>query len=121
MLGGTGRSAVRGRSGVGGRLMMSGITCCMTAGVRGIAIVPFAVVAGMKDLRGFVAGSWSFPVCEEIHYRIVEDYCIGEGVAADVVAAARLPSEEFDVGDENAMPVVSAGNKEAVAVGHVYH
>ena len=101
--------------------MMIGITCCMTtAGARGIAIVPFAVVAGMKDLRGFVAGSWSFPVGEETHYRIVEDYCIGEeGVAADVVAAAIVPSEEFDVGDDYAMPV-SAG-KEAVAVGHVYH
>ena len=46
------------------------------------------------------------------------DECIGEWVAADV-AAARLPLEKLDVGDEYAMPV-SAG-EEAVAVGHLYH
>ena len=46
------------------------------------------------------------------------DECIGEWVAADV-AAARLPLEKLDVGDEYAI-LVSAG-KEAVAVGHVYH
>jgi hypothetical protein len=45
---GTGRSAaVRGRGGVGGGSVMSGITCCKTADARGIAIVPFAVVAGV--------------------------------------------------------------------------
>ena len=50
-----------------------------------------------KDLGDFVAGGWSFPVGEDIHYRVV-DNCIGEGVAADV-ASARVPLEKLDVGD----------------------
>ena len=74
---------------------MSGIACCMTADARGAIR---GRCGGDKDLRDFVAGSWSFPVGEEIHYRIVDE-CIGKWVAADV-AAARLPLEKFDVGDE---------------------
>ena len=70
---------------------------------------------GDKDLRDVVAGDWSFPVGEEVHYRVVDD-CVGEWVAADI-AAAGVPLEELDVGDKYAAPV-SAG-EEAVAVGHV--
>ena len=55
---------------------------------------------GDKELRGFVAGRWSFPIGEEVHCRIV-DNCIGEEVAADVTAA-RVPLEELDVGNEYA-------------------
>ena len=42
--GGTGRSAV---GGLGRGLVFVGITCCMTAGARGMAKVSFAVVAGV--------------------------------------------------------------------------
>ncbi len=64
-----------------------------------------------KELRSFVADSWSLAIGEEIHYRIVDD-CIG----ADF-AKARVPLEELDVGNEYSMPV--SASKEAVAVGHV--
>jgi hypothetical protein len=33
---------------------------------------------GDEDLGDFVAGGWSFPVSEDIHYRVV-DNCIGGG------------------------------------------
>ena len=67
-------------------------------------------------MRVVVAGGWGFPIGEEIHDRIMDD-SIGDWVAADV-AAAGVPLEKLNVGDEYAMPV-STG-KEAVAVGHVY-
>ena len=66
---------------------------------------------GYKELRSFVADSWSLAIGEEIHYRIVDD-CIG----ADFTKA-RVPLEELDIGNEYSMPV--SASKEAVAVGHV--